>query len=125
MRVGISFMTLVSLFLLSEGPTGAQDPESSVVRGRALFAEKGCTKCHRVGPVGASIAPDLSHIGESYRESDLTRWLSASPEPTPGARVRELEPSEGAVTRLPRHMPTLVLSEPEARALAAYLSSLR
>jgi hypothetical protein len=74
--------------------------------------------------VGASIAPDLSHTGARYREGDLMRWLTASPEPSPGARVRELDPSESAGTRRPRHMPTVVLSEQEARALAAYLSSL-
>jgi mono/diheme cytochrome c family protein len=125
MRVGISLIMLISLFPLSEAPSRAQEPDSPVARGRALFLEKGCAQCHRVGAVGASIAPDLSRAGARYGEGDLTRWLTASPEPSPGARVRELDPSESAVTRLPLHMPTLVLSEQEARALAAYLSSLR
>ena len=124
MRVAISLMTLVSLSPLSEAPSSAQEPDTSVARGRALFLEKGCAQCHRVGTVGASIRPDLHHAGARYREGDLTRWLTVSPEPSPGARVRELDPSQSAVTRVPRHMPTLVLSEQDARALAAYLSSL-
>ena len=33
-------------------------------RGRAVFEGKGkCASCHRVGPVGSRVAPNLSDIG--------------------------------------------------------------
>jgi mono/diheme cytochrome c family protein len=107
-------------------PINAQEREAFVARGKALFVEKGCLGCHAIGNVGTAIGRDLSRVGEKYREDDLTRWLSPSAqEPTPGRPTNELEPAERDTRRLLRHMPTPKLSESEARALAAYLASLR
>jgi mono/diheme cytochrome c family protein len=103
----------------------AQEREALVARGRALFQEKNCHGCHTIGNVGTAMEPDLSQVGGRYHEDDLTRWLSPSaPVPTRRSRTHELEP-QPHVSRLLRHMPTPKLSEPEARALAAYLASLR
>jgi|RhiMethySRZTD1v2_1073278.scaffolds.fasta_scaffold51342_3 putative heme-binding domain-containing protein len=46
------------------------------VRGRALFAGKGnCTSCHRVGPEGSRVAPNLSDIGAVRSPGSLERSL--------------------------------------------------
>jgi ubiquinol-cytochrome c reductase cytochrome b subunit len=105
-------IALVGLLLpaLELGSSGAhaQSREALVRRGQALFAEKGCYGCHTIGVAGTPIAPDLSRVGARYPEPALARWLRdpAAQEPT-------------------RHMPKLEMSEMEASALAAFLSTLR
>jgi cytochrome c oxidase cbb3-type subunit III len=45
-------------------------------RGRAVFAGKGaCTTCHRAGPTGSIVAPDLSDIGAVRSAGSLQRSL--------------------------------------------------
>jgi mono/diheme cytochrome c family protein len=90
------------------GRLDAQSRESVVTEGQRLFTDKGCYGCHTIGVAGTPIAPDLRRAAARYSEAALARWLRdpAAQEPT-------------------RHMPNLQLSEAEARALAAYLASLR
>jgi putative heme-binding domain-containing protein len=45
-------------------------------RGRAVFAGRDCTRCHRVGATGARVAPDLSDIGAVRSPSSLMRSLT-------------------------------------------------
>jgi cytochrome c oxidase subunit 2 len=85
-----------------------QPPESPELRGRALFQEHGCYGCHTISGTGTPIAPDLTHAGARYSEGELARLLRDPAIHRPGA-----------------HMPKLELTEPETRALAAYLASLR
>lgn len=63
--------------------------------------------CHVVGKMGTPIVPDLSHVGARYSRTYLERWLK--------------DPS---AQRPNTHMPTLELSEQQAKALAAFMSSL-
>jgi len=45
-------------------------------RGRALFAGKGnCTSCHRVGPTGSIVGPNLSDVGATRSAGSLQRSL--------------------------------------------------
>jgi putative heme-binding domain-containing protein len=45
-------------------------------RGKALFEGKGaCATCHRVGPNGSRLGPDLTDIGQLRRSVDLERSL--------------------------------------------------
>ena len=52
-------------------------------RGAALFREKGCFNCHRVGEVGGILGPDLTHVGARLSreliEQVLTDPRSADP----------------------------------------------
>lgn len=85
----------------------AQDP-ALAERGRALFAQVGCYGCHTLGTWGTPIAPDLSRVGLRHREADLLRWLRSPADQRPM-----------------RHMPDIALTESEAQALAAFLTTLR
>jgi mono/diheme cytochrome c family protein len=98
----------VSALLLVARPASAQDDDSPVARGRRVFETHGCYGCHAIGRVGATTAPSLSRVGAKYSLDYLTRWLRDTP-------------PRGSV----EHMPKIQLTEPELRALAAYLSSLR
>ena len=83
--------------------------ESSLVaQGKRVFNDQGCYGCHTMGKSGTPIAPDLSTIGSKHSERYLRAWLKDPKEQKPRA-----------------HMPKLELSEGEARALAAYLASLK
>ena len=106
---GIAMVWLVASALgLGCGGLDAQSREELVARGRTLFTEQGCYGCHTVGIAGTPIAPDLGRAGARYPEATLARWLR--------------DPSAQEPTR---HMPNLELTEAEASALAAYLTSLR
>jgi mono/diheme cytochrome c family protein len=86
----------------------AQEGDSLVARGRSVFREQGCYGCHTVGVTGTPIAPDLSRIGAKHDQAYLAAWLRDPAQQRPRA-----------------HMPKLQLTEPEVRALAAFLASLR
>jgi len=101
---------LVVLFAF--GPAQAQVPAPDaalVLKGEGLFKEQGCYGCHTVGKFGTQgIAPDLSHVGAKHDVGYLTRWLKDPESQRPTA-----------------HMPKIGLGDDEAKALAAYLGSLR
>jgi cytochrome c oxidase subunit 2 len=106
---GIALGSLVTLALAFGGAQlDAQSREGVLAQGRQLFNDKGCYGCHTIGTAGTPIAPDLSHMGARHSEATLARWLR-----------------DPAAQEATHHMPNLGLSEAEAVALAAYLTSLR
>jgi mono/diheme cytochrome c family protein len=102
----------VVVVLFAAAPAQAQAPAPDaalVLRGEELFKEQGCYGCHTVGKFGTQgIAADLSHVGAKHDVGYLTKWLKdpASQQPT-------------------AHMPKIGMRDDEAKALAAYLGSLR
>jgi len=99
----------VTLALLLTGlALGAVAQEGPAARGKQLFTEQGCYGCHMIEKYGTPIATDLSHVGSKYNVTYLTRWLENPAAQKPTA-----------------HMPKIAMSESEAKALAAYLASLR
>jgi mono/diheme cytochrome c family protein len=85
-----------------------QDGTALVSHGKHLFTEQGCYGCHTMGKTGTPIANDLSQVGSKYPEDYLRQWLREPQQQKPRA-----------------HMPKIQMTEAEARALAAYLASLR
>jgi cytochrome c oxidase subunit 2 len=85
-----------------------QDRSALVSHGKHLFTEQGCYGCHTVGKTGTPIANDLSQAGSKYPESYLRQWLRDPQQQKPRA-----------------HMPKIQMTEADARALAAYLASLK
>lgn len=85
-----------------------QEADTLASRGKRLFTEQGCYGCHMIGKMGTPIATDLSQIGTRYTEAYLHQWLREPQQQKPRA-----------------HMPKIEMAERDARALAAYLASLR
>lgn len=85
-----------------------QEGAPLAAQGKRLFTEQGCNGCHTIGKIGTPIANDLTQVGLKYPESYLRSWLRDPQEQKPRA-----------------HMPKIEMPEADARALAAYLSSLR
>jgi cytochrome c oxidase subunit 2 len=93
---------------LTAAAASGQDGTALASQGKGLFTEQGCYGCHTVGKMGTPIANDLSHVGSKYPESYLRQWLREPQQQKPRA-----------------HMPKIQMTEADARALAAYLASLK
>ena len=86
-----------------------EDLSSLVNEGRSLIdKELGCKTCHRIGKEGAWGGPDLSKVGRRLRSGWVFQFIKAP---------QRLQPKTP--------MPGVPLSEREARAITAYLMSLR
>jgi mono/diheme cytochrome c family protein len=85
-----------------------QDGTALTSQGKRLFTEQGCYGCHTIGKAGTPIANDLSQVGSKHPESYLYQWLREPQRQKPRA-----------------HMPKIEMAKAEARALAAYLASLK
>jgi len=93
---------------LAATAASGQERAALASQGKRLFTEQGCYGCHTVGKTGTPIANDLSQVGSKYPESYLRKWLREPQEQKPRA-----------------HMPKIQMTEADARALAAYLASLK
>jgi putative heme-binding domain-containing protein len=45
--------------------------QADLKRGRSLFTAASCSKCHRVGRLGASVGPDLTSVSGRFSRKDL------------------------------------------------------
>ncbi len=97
----------LAIFLVG-APAVAQDRAALISQGQLLFRGQGCYGCHIVGKVGTPIASDLSRVGSKHKEAYLLQWLR-----------------DPATQKPTAHMPKIAMTEAEARALAAWLASLR
>ncbi len=50
---------------------GNEGPQGDVERGRVLFREALCARCHRVGQRGAAVGPDLTHVSRRFSRKDV------------------------------------------------------
>ncbi|MBI2958097.1 MAG: c-type cytochrome [Chloroflexi bacterium] len=117
-RVIIASIVLVVLALSAAGrgrtiawASGGED------RGETLFVEK-CKACHTVG-AGRTIGPDLKGVGARRGESWLVRFITA-----PDRMVAQGDPvAKQLVQEYGMVMPSLGVSEEEAKALLAYIAA--
>ena len=77
-------------------------------RGKDIFEEKGCISCHILGKGGGYVGPQLNDVGNRLKPGWIFKWLLNPQMYKPDT----IEPNYG-------------FSEDEARALSAYLSSLK
>jgi len=106
--VGAALVGAAAAIALAATAASGQDGTALASRGKRLFTEQGCYGCHTVGKTGTPIANDLSEVGSKYPESYLRQWLREPQQQKPRA-----------------HMPKIQMTEADARALAAYLASLK
>ena len=50
---------------------GSEGPKGDVERGRLLFREALCARCHRVGLRGAAVGPDLTYVSRRFSRKDM------------------------------------------------------
>ena len=99
------------LWQISEEKSTQSDNKFSPVliqEGKDLFSNKGCYVCHRDGEKGSEFAPNLFNIGEKLNYAYTVVWL--------------LNPKKYQPKTV---MPDFRLEEHEARAIAAYMSTLK
>jgi cytochrome c oxidase subunit 2 len=94
------------------------EPAGAAAEGKAIFARSACVGCHTIRGVSAgALGPDLTHFGSRAlfgaglwptTGDHVVTWLKDPPALKPGSK-----------------MPNLHLTDAEARALAAYLTSLK
>lgn len=118
-----------------------------IAEGRRIFQQKNCVTCHAVrGHEGMGVtAPDLTHVGsrttiaagllENTKEN-LHRWIAHPNEVKPGNKMYVGVPTGGGnvmtgyltidkETGKADPTPHITVSDAEARALVAYLHSLK
>jgi len=96
----------------------ALEPSGDAAAGKAIFAGQACVGCHTVRGVSTgTLGPDLTHFGSRTTlgagmfpntPERLAAWVKNAPAMKPGVK-----------------MPPFALSEDQAKALGAYLTSLK
>ena len=96
----------------------AAEPSGDAAAGKAIFAQNACVGCHTVRGVSVgTLGPDLTHFGSrrtlgggmfSNTSERVAAWVRDAPALKPGAK-----------------MPAFAFTDEQARALAAYLASLK
>jgi cytochrome c2 len=136
------------------GPALPRQAPGNAARGKQLFESRGCLACHSIGEgtaqMGGTFAANLSRVGEKANYEYLVRWVHNPRErtrpycpfekkdlgPEDYARhglpyVFDLDhsrcPNDGheLVVQQPTPMPSLRLSEQDARDVASYLATQR
>ncbi len=113
---------------LDQQKPAATEDAALIAEGKALFTTKTCLACHSVrGHTGAfGWAPDLTHIGArttiaggllENTPGQLARWISHPDQVKPGNKMWALGYSDAGMK--------IKVSDTEAVALAAYLTSLK
>jgi len=101
----------------AEAAPPAPEAAANFVRGARLFQDKTCVSCHRIGPLGKAVGPDLTHLGSrttlgagilANTPENLARWLRDPQMVKPGIL-----------------MPNVKLTPDEINDLTAYLEALK
>lgn len=110
--------TVVANFIARPKLAAVQRPDLTVAEteaaklaetGKRLYSNKyGCNACHRVGEEGGIVGPALDRAGFRLNSTWVYRWIKYPQSMKPETR-----------------MPNLGISDPDAKALAMYLTTLR
>jgi cytochrome c oxidase subunit II len=117
----------------------AEEDTALIAQGRQLFASKTCVSCHVVrghSPGGAAFAPDLTHVGSrttiaggllENNPVNLHRWITDPNGVKPGNKMYVGIGGMSGYVRVEndKQVPHIQVSDTEARALVAYLLSLK
>lgn len=68
---GLGLAALLGLAACKREP----DTRTPAERGKAAYASYNCRQCHRVGPEGGTIGPDLTFVGFRKSAAFLDLWL--------------------------------------------------
>ncbi|MGH7602307.1 MAG: c-type cytochrome [bacterium] len=118
MRTTFIFTTCLAIAISLFAPPMARaqnlaSAPNAVTTGAALYTELRCGLCHNVSARGLNLPPSLANAGDKFQTTWIEAYLKA-----PYRRRWE-----SAGVRPTLRMPNFLMSESEARALAAYLSA--
>ncbi len=117
MRVVVEAPDAFQRWLAAQRATPAE-PSGAAAEGKAIFARSACVGCHTIRGVSAGVlGPDLTTFGS---RATLAAGVLQNTPANVAAWVRDPAAMKPGVK-----MPSLGLSEADAKAVAAYLASLR
>jgi mono/diheme cytochrome c family protein len=98
---------------------GAQEPDPKLVaEGKKAYSKHDCSKCHRIGRVGAKKGP-LDGVAAKLSAADIRKWLTVPAE----MEAKLKEPPEGT-NSMANTLNKKPLTPAEVDALAAYMLTL-
>ncbi|MGH7454471.1 MAG: c-type cytochrome, partial [bacterium] len=118
MRTTFIFTTCLAIAISLFAPPMARaqnlaSAPNAAKTGAALYMELRCGLCHNISATGLNIPPSLANAGDKFQTTWIEAYLKAP--------YRRRWESVGVRPTL--RMPNFLMSESEARALAAYLSA--
>lgn len=116
------WLFLVGLAALSPFSVESQDSDLMATHGALLYARFGCGGCHKIGGMGGEMGPELSRLGK--KGAQVLAFASIKGEFTVENRLFEYFLNPQGVLRDSK-MPNFGMTSEEARALTAYMLSLR
>lgn len=54
---------------------GPSDPNTTIARGKAVYADHGSTSCHTISGRGGTAGPDLTHVGSSLSKEAIEKQV--------------------------------------------------
>jgi mono/diheme cytochrome c family protein len=110
----------VAIIGLAGLPAAAQEPDPKLVaEGKKAYTKHDCSKCHRIGRVGAKKGP-LDGVASKLTEAEIRKWLTAPAE----MEAKMEEPPEGT-NSMANKLDKKPLTPAEVDALAAYMLTLK
>ena len=101
-------------------PAAAQEPDKALVdAGKKTYAKHDCSKCHRIGRVGAKKGP-LDGVATKLTADEIRKWLTVPAE----MEAKMEEPPEGT-NSMANKLEKKALTPEEVDALAAYMLTLK
>ena len=101
-------------------PLAAQEPPKALVdAGKKAYSKHDCSKCHRIGRVGAKKGP-LDGVATKLSVDDIRKWLTVPAE----MEATLDEPPEGT-NSMANTLNKKPLTPEEVDALAAYMLTLK
>jgi mono/diheme cytochrome c family protein len=102
------------------GVASAQEPDKKLVdAGKKAYEKHDCSKCHRIGRVGAKKGP-LDGVASKLSAADIRHWLT-----NPAEMEAKLKEPPTGTNSMANTLSKRPLTPAEVDALAAYMSTLK
>ena len=109
-RVGLVILVLAAFACPgpSKGPQNGEPSAAAIEKGRAIYVELRCSKCHSLAGKGGVMGPPVDRVGAKRRRDWLHQYLL-----DPASKVEDAK------------MPAVEMTPEELELLVAYLRSLK
>ena len=116
------FATALALgvFGLAGVPLAAQEPDKALVdAGKKAYAKHDCSKCHRIGRVGAKKGP-LDGVATKLTPAEIRHWLT-----NPAEMEAKMEEPPTGTNSMANTLSKRPLTPAEVDQLTAYMLTLK